>query len=219
VSRLLSLGVRHLKIMTETQMPSEDQMARDTNDLLIRLGLKQPRYRIDICSGVCKLFPPGVYTHRLPLHSPIEEDCTTDSARSLVWCDFLVVDTVERTVELMVEFETNTNAKNLAGNFFAAFMTFEYKSKKENVVYSLDVRRTVHAVLACLEPRGASPDEQAAVQKGVLVSQWLTKVGTHLAGNVLVCEINAALALAGDDWSHMQTEFSQWVQAQCPQLF
>jgi hypothetical protein len=200
-------------------MPSEDQMARDTHDLLIRLGLKQPRYRIDVCSGVCQLFPPGTYKHGLPLYSPIEEECRTDKARQLARADFLVVDTIDKIVDLVVEFETDTNPKNLVGNFFSAFMTSEYKPRNESVVYTLDVRRTGHVLLACLHSRGATPNEQTALQKGVLVSRWLTNVGACLTGNVSVCKINAALALAGDDWPRMQSEFGRWVQSQCPHLF
>lgn len=200
-------------------MPSEHQMAKDTHDLLVGLGLKQPPYRMDVCSGVCKLFPPGTYKHGLPLYAPIEEECGTDKARQLARPDFLVVDTARKLVELMVEFETDTNPKNLVGNFFSAFCTFEYKPKHEpGSVYNLDVHRTVHVLLACLDPRRPSPNDQAAVQKGVLVSRWLTNAGAQLAGNVQVCEINAALALAGDNWERMRTEFAEWVQARCSHL-
>jgi hypothetical protein len=200
-------------------MLTENQMAKDVHDLLLRHGLKTSRYRIDVCSGINLLFPPGAHMHGLPFYAPIE-DTEWVKHRDLGWCDLVVVDTADERVELMVEFETNTNPKDLAGNFFYPFMAFEYKSTSDNELYTLDVSRTVHALLACLEEkRGPSPNQQTPVQKGIQVARWLSAAGAMLAGNVLISEIKSAFALAGDDWTQIMSEFESRIAVLSPHLF
>lgn len=198
--------------------PTEGMMARETHDLLKHIGL-QPQFRIDVCSGVAQRFPSGTYTHQLPLYSKRTTTCVTDKARQVARPDLMVVDTTAKTVELIVEFETDTNPKNLLGNYFCVFLAEEYKPKNDPTVYRFDVARTTHFLLACVDSRRRTPNEQAAIEKGHMVAEWLQKAGVPLAGNAQVCSVRTACALAGDDWHEMKRAFEQQVRTACCHLF
>jgi hypothetical protein len=193
-------------------------MARETHQLLQDMGLKR-HFRVDVCSGISHQFSPGTYQHGLPVYSKQLNTCFTDKARQVGRPDLIVVDTRAKTVELMVEFETNTNPKNLLGNFFCVFLGEEYKPKNEPIVYRFDVSRTTHYLLACVRSRSATPNEQAAVEKGRMVAEWLEKTSVLLAGTAAVSNISRAHALAGDDWQTMKLEFGRQVRSECPHLF
>jgi hypothetical protein len=212
-------GVQGLKSPTSRRrMPTEATMARETHDLLRQMALR-PHFRVDICSGVASHFPSGTCKHQLPLYSKQTKTCFTDKARQVARPDLIVVDTRAKTVELTVEFETDTNPKNLLGNYFCVFLAEEYKPKNDPTVYRLDITRTTHCLLACLCSRGATPNEQAAIEKGKMVVDWLEKTSAHLAGNAQVCNIRKAHALASDDWQAMKTAFGHQVKSACPHLF
>jgi hypothetical protein len=70
-----------------------------------------------------------------------------------------------------------------------------------------------------LDPRGTTPNEQAALEKGVMVAEWLDKVGTHLARNADLCNIRTAHTLAGDNWQVMKQAFAQALKLTCSHLF
>ena len=85
-------------------------------------------------------------------------------------------------VELTVEFETDTNPKNLVGNFSWPFPGTERTSKQDRRVYRFDSKRTLHVLPACLNPRSPSQNALAAVQKGRAVAKLLNTVEEALGG-------------------------------------
>jgi hypothetical protein len=206
------------KGLVRTSVLTEKTMARETHDLLAIMGLK-PYYRADVCSGIAGHFPGGTYDHNLPLYSKQIQTCFTDKARQIARPDLIVVDTKNKTVEVIVEFEIDTNPKNLIGNYFCVLLADEYKPKGDPNVYRLDVTRTAHFLLACLDPRGATPNEQAAVEKGKVVAEWLDRASRHLVGNVDLCKILVARAFADDDWQSMKEVLRQQLTSICPHLF
>ena len=68
-------------------MLTEQKMAKDIHDLLVRLGLKQPRYRLDICPGVGGLFDAGRCKNMLPCYAPATPRCPTLQSRQVGRCD------------------------------------------------------------------------------------------------------------------------------------
>jgi hypothetical protein len=197
---------------------AEKLMARDIHDLLKAMGLK-PHFRADICSGIAGHFPAGTYDHNLPVYAKQIDSCSTQKARQIARPDLIVVDTVQKIVEATFEFELDTNPKNLVANYFYVFLAQEYKAKADPSLYKFDVTRTSHFLLACLNSRSATPNEQAALEKGVMVAKWLNKVGASLAGNADLCNIRIAHALAGDDWQAMKQAFARALKLTCPHLF
>jgi len=199
-------------------MIDEPTMAPDTHALLNYLGLK-PRFRIDICSGIGRGVPGTAYKNMLPLYVKSRPSCKTNMARQVARPDFIVVDTQAKIVDLIIEFELDTNPKNLIGNYFSVFLAEVYKPKNEDVIYKLDSNRTAHFLLTCLDHRGASPFEQAAIEKGKVVAEWLENASNLLAGTERFSNIKKAHALAGDDWQQILARFTSLVQGTCPQLF
>jgi hypothetical protein len=198
--------------------PTEGMMALETYELLRDMGLK-PHFRVDICSGISGQFSPGTYEHGLPVYSRQLKTCFTDKARQVGRPDLIVVDKIAKTVELMVEFETNTNPKNLLGNYFCVFLAEEYKPKNEPTVYKFNARRTTHFLLACVRSRSPTPNEQAALEKGRMVANWLEKTSVLLAGNAEISSISKAHASASDDWQAMKIAFGLQVRSACAHLF
>jgi hypothetical protein len=196
----------------------EKTMALETNELLTVMGLK-PHFRVDVCSGIAGCFPAGTYDHNLPLYAKQIQTCFTDKARQIARPDLIVVDTKNETVEVMFEFEIDTNPKNLVANYFSVFPAEEYKPKGDPTVYRLDVTRTAHFLLACLDPRGATPNEQAALEKGRVVAEWLDRASIPLVGNSDLCKIRSARAIAGDNWQSMKGILRQQLKSICPDLF
>lgn len=200
-------------------MPSESDMAYETEQRLRRMGLR-PQYQIYICSKNAGRFPPGMHRHGLPLYCKEAPGCMTDAARQVGRPDLLVVDTITpHRVELIVEFEIDTNPKNIMGNYFSFFPAVEFKPEDSSTVHPLDVMRTVHFLLACLEPRNGTPKQQAAVEKGQMLADWLDHVSVLIAGNVHFCNIFKAHAIAGDVWADIVADFEHRVQRDCPHLF
>jgi hypothetical protein len=199
-------------------MPAEDEMAWDAAEALKAAGLR-PEFRVDVWSGVANGFPVGAHKHGLPLYVASTLDCSTDKARQVARPDLIIVDTKEGVVEVTVEFETDTNPKNLLANFFAPFLAVAYTSRKDGRTYRLDPNRTLHILLACLSPRGASQNAQAAVQKGRVVANWLNGVGDVLAVMPQRRNVARARAFAGDDWPAMNRLFLEEVRRSCSLLF
>jgi hypothetical protein len=197
---------------------TEMLMARDTHDLLVAMGLKQ-KFRVDVCSGIASQFPANTYEHALPVYAKQIDACFTDKARQIARVDLAVVDTDEGTVDLTLEFETDTNPKNLIGNYFSVFMADEYKSKAGLGEYKFDVTRTAHILLACLNPRKDCPIQQAALEKGTMVAAWLESVSVILAEKADLGKIRTAHAIAGDDWGKMKRTLTSLLNSTCPDLF
>lgn len=119
----------------------------------------------------------------------------------------------------LVEFRLIPPREPAGPNFEPHVAAVEFKPQDSADVYPLDVARTVHFLLACLDPRGATLNEQAAVEKGKMLVEWLDSTSVLIAGNIHFCSIFKAHALAGDDWGAMLTDFEQRARRDCPNLF
>ena len=165
-------------------MPSEAEMVKDIYDLLIPIGFARPRYRIYVDSKIADSFPPGTFEHGLPLYLDEIHGLPNDRSRQVAQPDLIVVDTDERMVELIAEFETDLNPKNLAANFLTVFMSAEFKPEEEFVRYTLDVRRSrsarcwpehagrVEAGMDRHELRGLAGDGLQVAPASVLRKRW-----------------------------------------------
>jgi hypothetical protein len=201
----------------DTSKVTEEMMALETHELFTVMGLK-PEFRVDVCSGIGH-FPAGTYDHHLPLYAKQVSTCFTDKARQIACPDLIVVHKKDKIVEVTIEFEVDTNPKNLVGNYFYVFPAEEYKPKEDSAVYRFDVTRTTHFLLACLDPREATPNDQAAVEKGKIVADWLNMASIHLLSDVDLCNIRGAHAFAGDNWPSMKEILRRQLASTCPHLF
>ncbi|MBV9658174.1 MAG: hypothetical protein JO295_08695 [Verrucomicrobia bacterium] len=201
-----------------TKAIEESEMATDILTLLKELGIKNG-HRIDICCGIGREIPGASYKNMLPLYLKSRPSCKTNQARQIARPDLIVIDTQLKVVDLIIEFEYDTNPKNLIGNYFSVFMAEEYKPRNEKATYNLDASRTTHFLLTCLNKRGIKPKEQAAIEKGKAVAEWLELASGLLTGMAQFSKIKKAHALAGDDWQQMKTYFAKLVKEACPQMF
>jgi len=130
--------------------------------------------------------------HRLPLYV---DEGPTPTARTIAYVDALVLDRESRKVKLLIEYEQDTNPKNLIGNFLAPFMADCYisnYSNDKNIIYALDKETTCILLIVCLQrTRGESNREQAPIQKGEIVRRQLLGVMGRLIeySNILTGDI------------------------------
>ena len=123
------------------------------------------------------LLPPerGIERHRLQLY--VEED-SSKTAREIINADGLVINQRDLIVEAIIEYETNTNPKNMVGNFITPFLVDYYESNFSNDVnkYKLDPNRTIILLIIWFPKKHAhTPSGQAVIQKGKIVSDNLFK--------------------------------------------
>ncbi len=95
--------------------------------------------------------------------------------------DILVLnDEKPETVELILEIELTTRPKDIIGNFIAPFLTCKYISafsNDKNIIYYLDPKKTLMFHLVCYKnKRLNTPKQQAPLQKGKLVRNWLVQL-------------------------------------------
>ncbi len=201
-------------------MLDEHKMAKDVHDLLVRLGLKRPRYRLDVCPGVDDLFDPGTYERMLPCYAPQTALCPTLQSRQVARCDGVLVDTADKKVVMSLEFELTTKPKDLAGNYFSVFAAATYGPKTEAAVYAFDKAMSAHVLMACLkERRGPTPNEQAKVQQYAMLAEKYQAMGAVLIRHDPSCRLKEARFFHGDDWGRMLAEFERYAVGNFPYLF
>jgi hypothetical protein len=125
-------------------------------------------------------------------------------ARQFACPDMIIVHTVTSTVVVIIEFETDTGPKNLTGNFFAPFPTYEYRDPNSRQVFYMDRNLTTHVLIACVDRPGQTLRDQAAVQKGQLLAAWLEQAMQPLLADPTLGSLRAAIPLIGDDWGGYQ---------------
>jgi len=118
--------------------------------------------------------------------------------------DMLVIDTADMVVEFIIEFELDTNPKNLIGNAYAPMLATTYRDPRDKRVYRLDPSRTKVVLLACLaRARVETGRDLAAVQKGYFVASWIEAVAQVMLRAVQPRTVQTVYALAHDDWELM----------------
>lgn len=198
-------------------MPSENMMAKDIHDLLTQQhGLNPERFRIYVCNQINH--PIVVATgnaeskRMLPLYVPKTKECPTDQSRQVGRCDMVVVDMKEKRVWLTVEFEGETEPKELVANYFYIFMASVFKPE-EGVVYKLKKDYSTHILIACLDrQRLDTPNEQAKVQQYRMLANAFQQMGSLLLNQYPGCSVKEAVVLSGDDWQAVKNKFSEFVK-------
>lgn len=148
----------------------EIQIADRIETMLRKDIFKDQRFEIRRDSP---LIPKSKGGHRLALY--VDEGQTL-SSREIANVDALVLNKESAKVELLIEYEQNTNPKNLIGNFLAPFMADCYISKHshDKKKYALSKDTTCIILIVCLKrPRGKSNREQAPIQKGIVKDYWV----------------------------------------------
>lgn len=166
----------------------EIQIADRIETMLRKDIFKDQRFEIRRDSP---LIPRSTDGHRLALY--VDEGPTL-SSREIANVDALILNRDSAEVELLIEYEQNTNPKNLIGNFLAPFMADCYISKHshDRRRYPLSKDTTCIILIVCLErPRGESNREQAPIQKGMIIRERLLGVSERLveSSNILKGDI------------------------------
>ena len=126
----------------------------------------------------------------------------------------MVLDKESGKVKLLLEYEQDTNPKNLIGNFLAPFMANSYRSnysKDKNDYYALDKGITCFLLIVCLQrPRGKSNRELAPIQKGEIVrKKLLGVVGKGIeSSNILMGDI-----IIGDTLDYVEAKTRETLQS------
>lgn len=139
------------------------------------------------------LIPKSRGLERRELHLYVDEG-PTPTAREIADVDALVLDKEGRKVKLLIEYEQDTNPKNLIGNFLAPFMADCYVSNynHDKSRYTLDKETTSIILIVCLQrSRGESNREQASIQKGEIIRKKLLGMRDRLveSSHILTGEI------------------------------
>ena len=132
-----------------------------------------------------RLIPESRRLERRELHLYVDEGPTL-TAREIADVNALVLDKESGKVKLLIEYEQDTNPKNLIGNFLAPFMADCYISNynHDKSRYTLDKKSTCIILIVCLKrSRGESNREQAPIQKGEIIRKKLLGVRDRLVGS------------------------------------
>lgn len=158
------------------------------------------------------LIPKSRGLERRELHLYVDEGPTL-TAREIADVDALVLDKVSGKVKLLIEYEQDTNPKNLIGNFLAPFMAdyyiANYDSDKKR--YALGKETTCILLIVCLKrPRGKNNREQAPIQKGKIIRERLLGVRDRLieSSNILMGDI-----IISDTLDDAETKTREAIQA------
>lgn len=159
-----------------------------------------------------RLIPQHRGFERHELHLYVDEG-PTPTAREIADVDALVLDKESRKVKLLIEYEQDTNPKNLIGNFLAPFMADCYISNysDDKNRYALDKETTCILLIVCLQrTRGESNREQAPIQKGEIVRKKLLGVGDKLieSSNILTGDI-----IIGDTLNDVEAKTRETIQS------
>lgn len=125
----------------------------------------------------------GIERHDIQLFS-IEGPNRT--SRNLANPDALVLNTETKKIEMILEYELDTNPKNLTANFITPFITDRYESNfsdDSGIIYELDDDITFLYLIVCLKKqRSITPREQAPLEKGELVRKKLLNLKEIIKG-------------------------------------
>jgi hypothetical protein len=138
------------------------------------------------------------------LYCDVSKETPSDTSREMACPDMLVIDTADKVVEFIIEFELDTNPKNLIGNAFAPMLARTYRDPRDKRVYRLDPARTKVVLLACVErARADMGRDLAPVQKGYHVASRIEEAAKVLLQGVQPRTVQTIYALAHDDWELM----------------
>ncbi len=145
----------------------------------------------------------GLERHRLQL---FVKEGPSKTAREITNVDALVINKEKKIVELILEYEVDTNPKNIAGNFIAPFIADQYESNfsQDKNIYLLSPEHTVVLVIACLpEKRLLNAQGQAPLQKGTIVRKSLMAMKKKIYSE---SKINNGEIIVGDDLEQITEE-------------
>lgn len=100
------------------------------------------------------------------------------TAREIVNADAIVLNKETKTVEAILEYEVNTNPKNIAGNFLAPFIADQYESSFEEdsgEIYRFDSTKLL-VIVWLSDERDDTPRGRAPLEKGEIVTKSLAKI-------------------------------------------
>lgn len=119
--------------------------------------------------------------------------------------DAIIIDRITKGVELIIEYECDTNPKNLLGNLFAPILADYYVDyyDKERGIYNLSNEYTHIIVISCLPiQREKGTRNQAPIEKGKILEDrnWKNcfqeskiKTGICISGDDINDVINEAI--------------------------
>jgi len=164
-------------------------------------GKSNTSFEIDIADNIESMLKKFVYTDEryiirrdgkalIPKNRSIEhhkqrffvndEKGPNPSAREMINVDAVVLDTNDpKTVEMILEYEYQTNPKDMIRNFLAPFAVDLYKANYDNdkEEYKLDRNRTLVLLIICFpEKKGESNRERVPLEKGEIMRSWLLKI-------------------------------------------
>ena len=186
---------------------TETQMARDTVDRLHSIGLPES-WKVKVDSRIAAAVLDRTNTHQLPLYSDLDAESSSALSRQMARVDLIVLDTEARSVEMLVEFELDTNPKNLIGNALWPMFCSNYRDRSDMQSYQLNPQRTDVYVLACLKrQRNTTPRDSAAVIKGRSLKEGIESLAKDLSTHNNDRKVRSIHVFAHDNWEYMLREF------------
>ena len=136
------------------------------------------------------LLPPerGLERHRLQLC--VNNNNFPKKVRDIDNPDALILNKKDKIVEVILEYEVNTNPKNIAGNFITPFLTDQYESNftdDKNDIYVLSPKHSIILVIVWFpKKRDSTPRGQAPLNKGEIIAKSLMGIKNKISPHSLI---------------------------------